>query len=613
MNTRPVVVAAALLLGQTVGAATLEVDRIDDDPGATACTATPIDCSLRGAIMFAELNPGPDTILLPGDTITLTTEGTGAASEGDFDIASSITIEGAGMGRSVIMEGPAASFLRAFDVHEGGSLTLLDLTVTGFGTTSFAHGGGAIRMDADSTASMTLRRVHLLDNRAPFGGAIFADPDDDPAVEPQVQIFDSVIEANVSSVTTTSPCTGGGLFLRARTIIESTDIIDNSALRGGGICVRDTDLELRTVTLSGNTFNVSQSGGALYAVAADVVISGSRIINNGAVTGVGGAVRASGGTLTVSNTRISDNESRGAVLFLEDSVNADFADSRIADNTTFPLAAFDAQLNFDRTDVTASVGAGFELFDTFVTGQGLTMSGFSRRLGGAIFGDNSALNLEECVFRDNRAVNVDGEFSGAGGAIYLEGGALDFRGCTLADNQADAVGGAIVMSGGLVLALENSTFSNNVSAGPSAIQAANLMTLLDLDHVTITSPDSGASVQALNADSRFSNSAIDGACELFFGGGLPISLGGNVVTDATCQVDPLTDTLALDLELQSLGDFGGPTPVILPAPTSPVLGAVADCVLTVDQRGEPRSSPCDAGAVEIQPTDDAVFADSFEL
>ena len=80
MNTRPVFVPAALLLGQTVGAATLEVDRIDDDPGATACTAAPIDCSLRGAIIFAELNPGPDTIMLPGDTITLTTEVTDAAS-----------------------------------------------------------------------------------------------------------------------------------------------------------------------------------------------------------------------------------------------------------------------------------------------------------------------------------------------------------------------------------------------------------------------------------------------------------------------------------------------------------------------------------------------------
>ncbi len=613
MNTRLVVVAAALLLGQTVQAATLEVDRIDDDPGATACTAAPIDCSLRGAVIFAELNPGPDTIVLPADAINLTTEGDGAASEGDFDISSSITIEGAGIGRSIITEGPAASLLRAFDVHEGGSLTLQDLTVTGFGTNSFIFGGGAVRMDADATASLTLRRVHLLDNQAAFGAAIFADANDDPAPSPLVQIFDSVIGANVSSTTSPSTCTGGGLFLRAPAIIETTDIIDNSGTRGGGICVRDTRVELRTVTLSGNTYDASQSGGALYASEADVEISGSRIINNGATTGVGGAIRAAGGTLTVSNTRISNNESRGAALFLEEGITGDFSGCTIADNASFPLAAFGALLNFDRTDVTANIGPGFELFDTFVTGVGLTMSGFTRRLGGAIFGDNSTLDLEQCVFRDNRAQNVDGEFSGVGGAIYLQDGTLQFRACTLADNQADAEGGAIALSGGLLLALENTTFSDNAAVGVSAIQAANVMTVVDFDHVTITSTDPGPSVQTLNADSRFHNSAIDGGCELFFGGGLPISLGGNVVTDASCQVDPMSDTLVLDLGLQPLGDFGGPTPVHLPAPISPVLGVASDCPLSVDQRGEPRTSPCDAGAVEVQPTDDAVFADGFEL
>src|SRR5262245_23350566 len=36
----------------------IDVDRTDDNPAAAACTAAANDCSLRGAISFANLNPG---------------------------------------------------------------------------------------------------------------------------------------------------------------------------------------------------------------------------------------------------------------------------------------------------------------------------------------------------------------------------------------------------------------------------------------------------------------------------------------------------------------------------------------------------------------------------
>ena len=49
---------------------TINVDRTDDAAGASACTAAANDCSLRGAIAFANLSPGT-TINVPAGTYRL--------------------------------------------------------------------------------------------------------------------------------------------------------------------------------------------------------------------------------------------------------------------------------------------------------------------------------------------------------------------------------------------------------------------------------------------------------------------------------------------------------------------------------------------------------------
>jgi len=44
--------------------ASITVDRTDDAAAASACTAAANDCSLRGSVAFANLNPGT-TIVVP--------------------------------------------------------------------------------------------------------------------------------------------------------------------------------------------------------------------------------------------------------------------------------------------------------------------------------------------------------------------------------------------------------------------------------------------------------------------------------------------------------------------------------------------------------------------
>src|SRR5215204_4254499 len=52
----------------------IDVDRTDDVASASACTAAANDCSLRGAVAFANLNPGT-TINVPAGTYQLNIPG----------------------------------------------------------------------------------------------------------------------------------------------------------------------------------------------------------------------------------------------------------------------------------------------------------------------------------------------------------------------------------------------------------------------------------------------------------------------------------------------------------------------------------------------------------
>jgi hypothetical protein len=90
-----------------------------------------------------------------------------------------------------------------------------------------------------------------------------------------------------------------------------------------------------------------------------------------------------------------------------------------------------------------------------------------------------------------------------------------------------------------------------------------------------------------------------------FGGASSSRESFNLEDDAagTCVFSAVNhDLVGVDPALATaLADNGGPTQTLAPIPGSPVLGAGGTCSVTVDQRGEPRHTPCDIGAFESQP------------
>ena len=100
---------AALTLGATtpsvsVRVASFTVTKTADTNDGT-CDA---DCSLREAIIAANVAAGANTITIPAGIYTLTITGTDedAAATGDLDLSSDITIIGAGAESTVIQAAP---------------------------------------------------------------------------------------------------------------------------------------------------------------------------------------------------------------------------------------------------------------------------------------------------------------------------------------------------------------------------------------------------------------------------------------------------------------------------------------------------------------------------
>jgi len=119
--------------------ASITVDR-NDDPvvttsgsGAAACTGAANDCSLRGAIVFANANAG-STITIPAGTFTLSITGSdNTALAGDLDINSNVTINGAGSTSTIITTNYTSTCgdCKVFGINQDGTHAHLVVSISG--------------------------------------------------------------------------------------------------------------------------------------------------------------------------------------------------------------------------------------------------------------------------------------------------------------------------------------------------------------------------------------------------------------------------------------------------------------------------------------------------
>lgn len=236
-----------------------KVTRVDD-PAPGACTS---DCSLREAIGAANL-AGEGLVWLGGSgeshKLTRAGDNEDGNSTGDLDVTGDLTIAGQPSAIEQFTQD------RVFHVHNGGSLVLFNLTVTGGDATSI--GGGVLAAGPLSMVSVTVKGNLSTGS----GGGVYTTA--------ETFIARSTISGN------TSGGNGGALRSGANLVVEDSTFSSNSAfLSGGGLQVSNGIAHLNFVTITRNEADEDDDA-----------------------TGDGGGISRLGGTLNVSSSVIVDND-----------------------------------------------------------------------------------------------------------------------------------------------------------------------------------------------------------------------------------------------------------------------------------------------------------------
>ena len=301
----------------------ITVDRTDDDAGASACTAVASDCSLRGAVAFANLNPGT-TIVIPAGTYQLSIPGgvaegfSGNNSIGDLDVTGNNTIiTGAGAATTIIQQTQPND--RVIEVNPflaaNFDFAISDVTITGGKETTAVGGGGIIAGSINNNTSIT----------------------------------NCVISGN--SATGTGTFGGGGALVTGGNLtVTGTTFSNNStSTSGGGLGYTAGDplnrrpsngtLSVSGSTFSGNTANSVAAGGG----AADLFnfngsigsynINSSTFSGNNAPQGSGGAIIVESGPLALTTSSLSGNTAGVAGGAISSTGSASVTFSRLVGNS----------------------------------------------------------------------------------------------------------------------------------------------------------------------------------------------------------------------------------------------------------------------------------------
>jgi hypothetical protein len=616
---------------------TLDVDRTDDTPAATACTVAGNDCSLRGAVINAnsDLSATPVVITLQaGTTYSLTlTNGTqeNAAATGDLDITTtlhSVTIVGGGATTVIDASGLTSGNMhdRAFQLTGSGVTAIFqDLTIqNGSAADSGSSGASTNPTSQNSTrvGGCILNGAGIDVNGVPVvtGGSVTLTN----VTVQGCQVLgkgDSVVNDH-----TTLDARGGGLASlggTANVTITGSTFTGDSALGGNG----------------GN-FNNGQGsnalGGSIYVEGGTLSIDLSRIENSAATGGQGGSVSQSGmenggfggmaqgggvwvggGTTTIDHTTFENTaanagssgtggngsepgvEANGGGLYCLGNVTVS--------NSTFHLAS-------------AHGGdTGNTFGPTCVGGHTSGDAGAAR--GGAIFIEtnfsvaSSSLIVDTSTFANNSATGGNG---GNGG--QTDGG----LNCGANGAGGLAYGGAITNGGAATLNIKHSTISgNSAQAGNSGVaQGGSTKPLRPVAQGT------GGGVRVGSAGTTFENTIIAGNSAANGTGdnssppvaapnvdGTVTSNGHNLlgVTTGATGFTGTGDLTGANPMLDSLADNGGPTKTMKLLTGSDAIDAGVASGATFDQRGKPRtyndpgvgdeatSDGTDIGAFELQP------------
>ncbi len=541
-------------------------------------------CSLRSAIIAANVAPGADTINLPVGTHTLSIQNTLPGPDparGDLNITGNLTIISTDVNldpaTTIIDAGQIDRVLSVFTAGAPITVVLKGITLQN-GLAPLGRPGGGI--DAGINTNLELRSVIVQNNRVDSSVSNGGDADGGG-----IATDGNLLLSDVSVVGNFAEDFGGGIamFSAGTLSIRDSAISNNTAgLDGGGIWAgsgANYKINLfEMVSIDGNQAGPTSRGGGIYVdggnTAASVSLSLVDFVGNKSGDAGGGAyIRAVGtfnqdrgsfqnnqssdgngfggggglylinnGASTIDGTTFRNNVSvsgGGGAAILTDAIlrNTIFNNNRTTSN------AAPGTLRFDDGGGAIAIAASTGIVGPTVRIENSSILNNTAPLAGGIGAVNSNVDIVNTTIQANTAVDT---FPGAGGIGFAQDNTngiaanrvrLTIAGSTISGNKSSSDAGGVGIADADAT-ITNSTISGNQASSRGAgvgIIGINNSPNLRLDRVTVdnnTAGTDGGGIAVAEASFFTSNTTISNNIASNNGGGILFATANPLLTGA---------------------------------------------------------------------------------
>lgn len=419
-----------------------------------------------------------------------------------------------------------------------------------------------------------------------------------------VQLGAGTYTLDVGEVAINSPTCSTGYALTivgagpTQTVIRQTGqgrVLDYQT--GGPFLIKELEITGGNVSPGGTNGQAAWGGG--ISTDGPTTLDHVAVIGNSATAGPGSAG---------SSPTAGGGVAGGGIAALTTNAVLTLTDSTITDNAAVGGDGGSDGLSYAGTAGGAAFGGGLSLnasatiVDSTISGNSVT--GGSGGDSIAHSGGNGGSGYGGGIDAQGTLELVDSTVTGntaAGGA----GGLSDLG---PAGQAAGSNGGGIRAATGPDILL----FYSDTLDGNTAGMGGNLYSGSTTEDITLNNTVFADGVATADVTGTTGNCSIQAALGLNI-----VDRGHNLETSAApssghsaCGLSPgAQDLFESSARLGALADNGGPTQTMFPQSGSPLLRAGGSCLdpsqtpavpLTTDQRGEPRGSTCDIGAVQVQ-------------
>ncbi len=407
--------------------ATFVVNNLLDAP---VNNPTEVPGSLRQAVFDANETPGADTIVFEG----FASSGLITLNAGELQVTESVDIIGPGASELTISGDDSSTIFHFGDDTGASTFGLSGLTLAdgnGISGAGIGRVGGAV-LFFDSNGSggedtLNISDSVIRDSDAAFGGGVHA-------VLGTLNISDTTLTGNAAENAAFLQG-GGGLSLeQTDTTLERVNVTENTAANTGGginsfaragtalagnsnLTIIDSNISNNTASRAGGIASITRSASA----DASLIISGSTISDNTALTREAGGIRADGAVVTISNSLLSGNRvevnSDGGAIFTANSELV-IENSTLSDNLTLS----DSGAIHAVSDANLVSGSNTGQSTTDIVNSTIA---FNRDFAGSVTaearaGTTSLITVSNSIFSNN----LDRNFNafGAGQALIISDG-----------------------------------------------------------------------------------------------------------------------------------------------------------------------------------------------